>query len=105
MVEVIGEKKAREFAEMSYKKVGSYFRSLAEIQFTEDNHIKIFNKEISEKNVLAFSMWMQQFLKELKEFMIGLGRVEATQITAELREQLQSVGFYEYFEQAKKLDY
>lgn len=100
-----GEQKAGEFARKSYQAIGSYFRNLSVIQLGEAGQLEISNKNLTDKEILAFSVWMQQFVKELKNFMIGLGKVDAVTITQELQGPLQDIGFYDFFEQAKELTY
>lgn len=100
---IVGQRKSTEFARNTYKSVESYFRSLSNIQFLEDHHIKIKAECISEKEILGFAIWMQQFLTTLKNFMIGLGEVDAKMITESLKEELLPLNFYEFFEQAKEL--
>ncbi|MEJ2536734.1 MAG: hypothetical protein P8048_06735 [Calditrichia bacterium] len=39
----------------------------------------------------------------IKNFMIGLGKVDAQSITINIHDQLEPLNFYEFFEQAKEL--
>ncbi|GAB4370362.1 MAG: hypothetical protein Kow0042_12590 [Calditrichia bacterium] len=103
--EAAGEKKAGEFAQSSYRTIEKYFRNLAAFGLTDNFHLEIKNRTLSDKEILAFSVWMLQFLKELKSFMIGLGKTDPQKITGELETQLKALGFYDYFEQAKELSY
>jgi len=104
-VEAVGYKKTKEFASHSHNVIQGYFRNLQIFQLGEEGQIAVLNEKLTDKDILAFSVWMQQFLKELKDFMIGLGKPDAARITGELQGSLKSLGFYVYFEQARDLDY
>ncbi len=102
---LVGVKKAMEFAEESHKVIEKYFSSLSYLQLEQGSKIKFINTDVSDKEILGFSLWMRQFLKELKEFMIGLGKVEPEEITGDLSHSLRAIGFFDYYEQAKELKY
>jgi hypothetical protein len=48
---------------------------------------------------------MYNFIGELKNFMIGVGDIEATTIVGSLQPILEQAGFFEYFQQAEELKY
>ncbi len=102
---IVGPRKAREFCEHSYTTIEKYFRNLSAFEIKPDSGLEVLPAELSEREILAFSVWMQQYLKELKAFMIGLGRVDPVRITIEFRDGLEAIGFYEFFEQARELEY
>jgi len=97
--------KAMDFARQSYQTIQAYFHNLSAFQLEENGGLKIDKEDLTDKDVLAFSVWMQQFLKLLRNFMIGLGRIDPAYITQHLQTSLKELGFYEYFEQAKELNY
>jgi hypothetical protein len=101
----VGEKKALEFAEKSHQEIEKYFTNIVDIELGQGCKIKFIQNDLSDKEILGFSLWMRQFLKELKDFMIGLGKVDPEEITGDLKQELRSLGFFEYFEQAKELKY
>ncbi len=105
VAEAADRSKATDFARQSYQTIQAYFHNLSAFQLNEDGGLKIDKEELTDKDVLAFSVWMQQFLKLLRNFMIGLGRIDPAQITEHLQPSLKQLGFYEYFEQAKELNY
>ena len=98
-------KTAHKLAVKSYETISRYFHNLKQFQLSNDATIEVTSGDLTDKDILAFSVWMQQYLKELKDLMIGLGRVDPLQITNEIRKELQELGFYKYFEQAKELNY
>lgn len=62
-------------------------------------------EEISENDLLAFAVWMQQFIRELKGFVVGIGNLDIRMLTEEVSEELEQSGFYEYYRQAQELEY
>jgi hypothetical protein len=101
----VGEKKALEFAEKSHQEIEKYFTNIVSIKLEQGRRIRFNQDDLSDKEILGFSLWMRQFLKELTDFMIGLGKVDPEEITGDLNQKLKSLGFFEYFEQAKELKY
>ena len=89
----------------SYQKINSYFQLLSQFQISEKNELIIEQDNVSDKELLAFTVWIQQFIKELKQFMVGLGTLNIETLTEEIKEQLEEIGFYEYFKQAMELEY
>jgi len=96
--------KAHELALLSHRIISKYFHNLKNFELDKNGQIKV-RDEISVKEILAFSVWMQQFIKELRKFVIGLGKIDVKKITAGLEKELQSLNFYEFFEQAAELSY
>lgn len=105
VADLVGAKKAMEFAEKSHQDIEKYFSSLSYLKLEHGSAIKFMNADVSDKEVLGFSIWMRQFLKELKDSMVGLGNVEPEKITGDLTQPLRKIGFFEYFEQAEELRY
>ena len=54
---------------------------------------------------MGFSIWMHQFIAELKKFMVGIGKVDPKVILGKWGDSLKPTGFFEYFKQAKDLKY
>lgn len=102
---IVGDKKAAEFALRSHQTIQPYFRNLTNFQIGTDLNLQVQKQELTENEILAFSVWMFQFIKEMKSFMIGIGRVDPRQFTRDLSKPLQEMGFYEFYEQAGEFDY
>jgi len=102
---LIGKKKTREMFDNSYQKIIPYFQLLSQFKISDKNELIIEQDNISDKELLAFTVWIQQFIKELKQFMVGLGKLNIETLTEEIKEQLEEIGFYEYYKQATELEY
>ena len=102
---LIGKKKTREMLETSYQKILPYFQALSIFEINNKNELKITQSTISDKELLGFTVWIQQFIKELKNFMVGLGKFNIQSITVEIKDELEEIGFYDYYKQAMELDY
>lgn len=102
---LIGKKKTREMLETSYQKILPYFQALSIFEINSKNELKITQSTISDKELLGFTVWIQQFIKELKNFMVGLGKFNIQSITVEIKDELEEIGFYDYYKQAMELDY
>ncbi len=102
---LMGRRKTRQLLENSYRTVLPYFPGLRQFRLDEGGGLEILTSTPSDKELLAFAVWMQQFMKEVKKYMVGLGRLRIEALTEEIRPQLESVGFYEYFYQSAELDY
>ena len=102
---LIGKKKTREMWDTSYQKINPYFQVLSKFEITSKNELKITEGNITDKELLGFTVWIQQFIKELKQFMVGLGKFNIESITVEIKDELEEIGFYDYYKQAMELDY
>ena len=102
---LMGKKKTREMLETSYQKILPYFQVLSIFEINSKNELKITQSTISDKELLGFTVWIQQFIKELKNFMVGLGKFTIESITVEIKDELEEIGFYDYYKQAMELDY
>jgi len=102
---ILGNKKSGELLQSGYKTILQYFHSLQNFSVTEDWHLQINCEEISENDLLAFAVWMQQFIRELKNFVVGIGNLDIRMLTEEVSEELEQSGFYEYYRQAQELEY
>ena len=89
----------------SYQKIKPYFQVLSIFEITNKNELIITQSKITDKELLGFTVWIQQFIKELKQFMVGLGKFNIESITVEIRDELEEIGFYDYYKQAMELDY
>ena len=102
-ITVVGEKKAESLVKNTYESIQSYYPNISLIKLLEDHQIHFEEEEITEKEVLGLAIWMQQFLTALKNFMIGLGKVDALVLTKDIQNELEKLSFYEFFDQAKEL--
>ena len=103
--QIVGQKKTSEFAQTSYRTILNYFRNLNIFRIDSGTELRISTGQLSENEIIAFSVWMFQFIKEMKNFMIGIGKVNPREITADLTQPLQEIGFYEYYDQAAQYDF
>ncbi len=104
-LQLVGPQKAKQIMQNSYQTILPYFHVLKSFKIQTNGHLSVKNKELSENEVVGFAVWMQQFVKELKEFMVGLGKTDIEDITSEIRERLNEIHFYEYYHQAQELEY
>lgn len=102
---LIGKKKTREMLKSSHQQILPYFQVLSKFKVTDNNELKIDLKAITDKELLGFTVWLQQFIKELRKFMVGLGKLTIESITSEIKDELEEVGFYEYYKKATELEY
>jgi hypothetical protein len=105
VADFVGDKKAEEFARQTYRLTCRYYRKLESLQLNEDNILNSENESIEDPEILGFSLWMNNFVNELKSFMIGVGDVELETIVGSLRTPLEKTGFFEYYQQAEELKY
>lgn len=102
---LVGPSMARKLAHQSHAAIESYFHNLKLFVLSQDARLEPPNAHLTDNEVLAFTVWMQQLQKEIRGLMVGLGKADPRQITAELKDRLQPLGFYEFFEQAMELHY
>ncbi len=102
---IVGRKKSLELALKSKASISQYFRNMSNFEVSEKGELSFTAEEVGDKDVLAFSIWLQQFLKELKEIVTGIGHFDAGELTVELEPELRKLGFYEYFDSASELRY
>ncbi len=105
VAKIVGETKALEFALNSHRSTEKYYGSLALISFDESKNLSFVNPEIYDREILGFSLWMQKFIRELKDYMIGIGTISLTEILGPLEITLKSTGFLEYYTQAEQLKF
>lgn len=101
----VGENKAWEFARHSRQETEKYYSNLDLIQIGEDKSLNFLNPVLTDKELLGFSLWMHKFVAELKDFMVGVGKVEPDKILGSLKKSLEPSGFLEFFEQARELSF
>ena len=101
----VGENKAWEFARHSHQETEKYYHNLALIQLGENKNLNFSNPVLTDKELLGFSLWMHKFVAELKDFMVGVGRVEPEKILGNLKKSLEPSGFLEFFKQARELSF
>jgi hypothetical protein len=102
---LIGKKKTREMLKSSHEQILPYFQVLSAFKVTDKNELRIELMTITDKELLGFTVWIQQFIKELRRFMVGLGKLTIESITTEIKDELEEVGFYEYYKKATELEY
>jgi hypothetical protein len=101
----VGENKAWEFALHSRQETERYYSNLALIQIGENKNLHFLNAALTDKELLGFSLWMHKFVAELKDFMVGVGKIEPDKILGNLKKSLEPSGFLEFFEQARELSF
>lgn len=104
VAEAADPKKALSLARDSHTYMLNYFKNLQKFRVEKDGKLTV-SSEISENDILAFSVWIQHYLSRLKDFMIGLGTVDPHEITAGVKQFLNDLKFYEFYNQAEKLSY
>ncbi|NIV04510.1 hypothetical protein GWN26_12280 [Candidatus Saccharibacteria bacterium] len=102
---IIGEKKSKSLLHASRQTILPYFPNLESLQLDGKGQLQINTKEIGERELLAFVVWIQQFIRELKTFLVGIGHLDIQMLTSDIKEQLEKIGFYEYYRQAQELEY
>ena len=103
--EYVGDKKAKEFSRQSYLTTEKYYRHISVIILDDKNRLRLKNFDITDREILGFSIWMHQFIAELKKYMVGIGKVDPKIILGKWSDNLKPTGFFEYFKQAKDLKY
>jgi len=103
--EFVGDKKAKEFAGQSYKSTEKYYSGISTFQIDDQNQLRFKNFELGDREILGFGIWMYQFIKELQNFMVGIGKVDPNLILGKWAGDFESTNFFEYFKQARELKY
>lgn len=102
---IVGESKAIEFLQESYQLTKNYYAHISCMQLDLNRKLIYKSREIGDKEVLGFSLWMHKFMVKLSDFMIGIGHVEPEKMLGDLSDTLKSYGFFDYYEQARDLRY
>lgn len=102
---IVGETKALEFALNSHQITERFYGHLAFIKLDENINLTFQKEQLGDREILGFSLWMQKYISDLKGFMVGIGRVDATEIAGQLKSVLEAAGFFEYFNQAEELKF
>ncbi len=103
--EFVGEKKAREFSRQSYQITQKYCSGISTFQIDDQNQLHIKNFELGDREILGFGIWMYQFIEELQNFMVGIGKVDPIRILGKWAGDLKPTNFFEYFHKARELKY
>jgi hypothetical protein len=103
--EIVGESKAIEFLQESYQLTEKYYAHISRMQLDLNRKLMYKSREIGDKEVLGFSLWMHKFMVKLSDFMIGIGHIEPEKMLGDLSDILKSYGFFDYYEQARELRY
>ncbi len=101
---LIGTQETDHVLSLSHRKILPYFQNLASFHFDVDG-LKVTKEQLTEHELLAFAVWIQQFIREFKSMMIGVRHLTIRQLTSSIETQLNDIGFYEFYEQAKELEY
>ena len=102
VIAVVGEEIHRDLLASSREAVLPYVPPLKAIT-ARNGSLAI--AEAGDREVFAVAMWLQQYLREIRAFMVGIPPFDVRDLTADIREDLAAVGFYDYFEQAQDLKY
>ena len=102
---IVGKKIAQDLLRKSYDKILPYFHILKSFRWDDVDDFQVVNDNPTEKELLGFAVWMQQFIKEVQDFMIGLPEISIEELTADLKADLDACGFYEFYHQAEELEY
>jgi len=100
-----GAGEAAYFFQQSREKVQPYFPHVDQFEITEDGALVVTESEPDERALLAFAAWMQQFMKEIQQEIIGLPLPDIETLTEDFKAMLKSSGFYEFFRQAEELEF
>ena len=101
---LIGAQETDHVLSLSHRKILPYFQNLASFSFDVEG-LKINKEQLSDHELLAFAVWIQQFVREFKSMMVGVHDLTIHKLTADIEQQLNAIGFYEFYEQAKQLEY
>lgn len=104
-VSFLGNKKSGELLRSSYETIQPYFQSLEKFSVDKELRLRVNSETLTEKELLAFTVWIQQFIRELKNYLVGLGNINIEKLTGEIQDELEATGFYEYYRQAQELEY
>ena len=96
---------AHYFFQKSREKILPYFHQLEQFKLTDDGQLHIETSRLDDGVVLAFAVWLQQFMKEVRAEMIGLPLPDIETLTESHQAPLEAAGFYEFFQQASELEY
>lgn len=102
---IVGDKKTMDLFSSSYSKILPYFHVLSKFQIGADYRLMVKGDGVNENELLSFAVWIQEFIRELKHFMVGLGHVKIEEITSELENQLKNSDFYQFYHQAQEFEY
>lgn len=103
--EIAGDEATKDWIKESHSVIREYFKNLDKFLLDEQAELQKLPEEISDKEVLAFSVWMQQFMNQLKAAYIGIGKINVESITQPVQPALEELGFYSFYEQAQELIY
>ena len=101
----IGAQATGEIFQDSYRKILDYFPNLDIFYIDNTFHLQIDGAIPDENQLLAFAVWIQQFIREFQQMMVGLPEIDIRQLTLEAAETLEKAGFYDFYQQASQLRY
>ena len=100
-----GAGEAAYFFQQSREKVRPYFPHVDQFEMDEDGTLVVKESDPDERALLAFAAWMQQFMKEIQQEIIGLPLPDIETLTEDYKTALETSGFYEFFRQAEELEF
>jgi len=103
--DLVGSRKTLEFFNQSYQRIFPYFHVLKIFKIEANGNLKIDRETLTENELVGFAVWIQQFVKELKDYMVGLSKTEIEDLTREIQDQLNEIQFYDYYHEAQELEY
>lgn len=104
-VTLLGKRTSETYMRSSRETVLPYFPYIKKFSINEEKNLQIEGENITDKELLAFAVWMQQFIREMKHLLVGIGHLDIRHLTEEIQGELEQAGFYEYYRQAQKLEY
>ncbi len=105
ITEVTDPHKADQLARESYQTILGYFRNLKKFSLDQDGILTVEGNQVNDHDLLAFSVWMQQYIREVQKIMIGLGEVRPEKIVKSLAAEIPDSPFFDYFREAAELVY
>lgn len=101
----IGAQATGEIFQDSYRKILDYFPNLDIFYIDSNLLLQVDGANPDENQLLAFAVWIQQFIREFQQMMIGLPEIDIRKLTLEAAEALENAGFYDFYQQASQLRY
>ncbi len=100
-----GEGESLYFFRISREKILPYFHHAGQFDVDDRGELVLKEAVVNDRYLLAFAVWMQQYLKEVQQEIIGLTIPEIEALTEAHKTSLETSGFYEFFHQAEELEY
>ncbi|RMF59302.1 MAG: hypothetical protein D6748_06745 [Calditrichaeota bacterium] len=101
----LGASRTTHLAQEAYEKIVDYFPNLQMIFSLKEETLQVSPQPVDEKRLIAFAVWLQQFVKLCKQNLVGIGEPDIMEITDPLKDVLESNGFYQFYQDAQELEY